>query len=101
MEKGFKTLELIGDLDDKYIYEASRPWKKQHRFFHIQRSWKTVAAGVILLIMVGGTLRYQEEVKAALQRVTSWIGQALGIRMVTLIFIQMLWEKAFQEMESP
>ncbi len=27
----------------------------------------------------GGTLRYQEEVKAALQRVTSWIGQALGI----------------------
>lgn len=79
MEKGFKTLELIGDLDDKYIYEASRPWKKQHRFFHIQRSWKTVAAGVILLIMVGGTLRYQEEVKAALQRVTSWIGQALGI----------------------
>ena len=79
MEKGFKTLELIGDLDDKYIYEASKPWKKQHRFFHIQRSWKTVAAGVILLIMVGGTLRYQEEVKAALQRVTSWIGQALGI----------------------
>ena len=47
MEKGFKTLELLGDLDDKYIYEASRPWKKQHRFFHIQRSWKTVAAGVI------------------------------------------------------
>lgn len=29
--------------------------------------------------MVGCTLRYQEEVKAALQRVTSWIGQALGI----------------------
>ena len=79
MEKGFKTLELIGDLDDKYIYEASRPWKKQHRFFHIQRSWKTAVAGIILLIMVGCTLRYQEDVKAALQRVTSWIGQALGI----------------------
>ena len=80
MEKGFKTLELIGDLDDKYIYEASRPWKKQHRFFHIQRSWKTAVAGIILLIMVGCTLRYQEDVKAALQRVTSWIGQALGIK---------------------
>ena len=79
MEKGFKTLELIGDLDDKYIYEASKPWKKQHRFFHIQRSWKTAVAGIILLIMVGCTLRYQEDVKAALQRVTSWIGQALGI----------------------
>ena len=61
MEKGFKTLELIGDLDDKYIYEASKPWKKQHRFFHIQRSWKTAVAGIILLIMVGCTLRYQEE----------------------------------------
>ena len=80
MVKGFKTLELIGDLDDKYIYEASRPWKKQHRFFHIQRSWKTAVAGIILLIMVGCTLRYQEDVKAALQRVTSWIGQALGIK---------------------
>lgn len=78
--KGFKTLELIGDLDDKYIYEASKPWKKQHRFFHIQRSWKTAVAGIILLIMVGCTLRYQEDVKAALQRVTSWIGQALGIK---------------------
>ena len=33
MEKGFKTLELIGDLDDKYIYEASRPWKKTASFF--------------------------------------------------------------------
>lgn len=79
MEKGFKTLELIGDLNDKYIYEASRPWKKQHRFSRIHRSWKIAAAGIILLIMVGCTLRYQEDVKAALQRVTSWIGQALGI----------------------
>lgn len=101
MEKGFKTLELIGDLDDKYIYEASRPWKKQHRFFHIQRSWKTVAAGVILLIMVGGTLRYQEEVKAALQRVTSWIGQALGIENGDTDFYTNVVGKAFQEMESP
>ena len=33
-----------------------------------------------MLIMVGCTLRYQEDVKAALQRVTSWIGQALGIK---------------------
>lgn len=79
MEKGFKTLELIGDLNDKYIYEASRPWKKQHRFSQVQRNWKIVAAGIILLIMAGCTLRYQEDVKAALQRVTSWIGQALGI----------------------
>ena len=90
MEKGFKTLELIGDLDDKYIYEASRPWKKQHRFFHIQRSWKTAVAGIILLIMVGCTLRYQEDVKAALQRVTSWIGQALGIKNGSPI-IRWIW----------
>ena len=79
MEKGFKTLELIGDLNDKYIYEASRPWKKQRCFSRIQRKWKIAAAGIILLIMAGCTLKYQEDVKAALQRVTSWIGQALGI----------------------
>ena len=76
MEKGFKTLELIGDLDDKYIYEASKPWKKQHRFFHIQRSWKTAVAGIILLIMVGCTLRYQEDVKAALN--------AIGVNGITV-----------------
>ncbi|URW87486.1 DUF4179 domain-containing protein [Blautia wexlerae] len=45
-----------------------------------KRSWKTAVAGIILLIMVGCTLRYQEDVKATLQRVTSWIGQALGIK---------------------
>lgn len=53
--------------------------EKTASFFHIQ-SWKTAVAGIILLIMVGCTLRYQEDVKAALQRVTSWIGQALGIK---------------------
>ena len=79
MEKGFKTLELIGDLDDKYIYEASKPWKKQHRFSRIHRSWKIAAAGIILFIMAGCTLRYQEDVKAALQSITFWIGQALGM----------------------
>ena len=79
MEKGFKTLELLGDLNDKYIYEASKPWKKQRRFSWIHRSWKIAAAGIILLIMAGCILRYQEDVKAALQRITSWIGQALRI----------------------
>ena len=66
-------------MDDKYIYEASKPWKKQHRFSRMQRKWKIAAAGIILLITAGCTLKYQEDVKAALQRVTSWIGQALGI----------------------
>ena len=86
MEKGFKTLELIGDLDDKYIYEASKTWKKQRRFSRIQRSWKIAASGIILLIMAGCTLRYQEDVKAALQRVTSWIGQALGIENLWIAY---------------
>ena len=79
MEKGFKILELLGDLNDKYIYEASKPWKKQRRFSWIHRSWKIAVAGIILLIMAGCILRYQEDVKAALQRITSWIGQALRI----------------------
>ena len=54
--------------------------KTSYRFFHIQRSWKTAVAGIIFAYYVGCTLRYQEDVKAALQRVTSWIGQALGIK---------------------
>ena len=80
-KKDFKTLELLGDLDDKYIYEASRPMEKTASFFPYTKEFgKTAVAGIILLIMVGCTLRYQEDVKAALQRVTSWIGQALGIK---------------------
>lgn len=74
---------------------------KTASFFHIQRSWKTAVAGIILLIMVGCTLRYQEDVKAALQRVTSWIGQALGIKNGDTDSYTNVVGKAFQEMESP
>ncbi|MFQ7716810.1 MAG: hypothetical protein ACLRIT_10120 [Blautia sp.] len=37
MEKGFKTLELIGDLDDKYIYEASQTMEKNSIVFSIYK----------------------------------------------------------------
>ena len=53
--------------------------KNSTDFSRMQRKWKIAAAGIILLITAGCTLKYQEDVKAALQRVTSWIGQALGI----------------------
>lgn len=78
MEKGFKTLELIGELNDKYIEEASKPWRKQTRLSETRRNWKIAAAGILLVIVAGVTLEYHEEVKAAFQKVSSWIGQALG-----------------------
>lgn len=79
MEKGFKTLELIGELNDKYIEEASRPWENKKNISRIAKRWRVAVAGVLLLTIIGCTLEYHEEVKAALQKVTSWIGQALGI----------------------
>ena len=53
--------------------------EKTAPLFTDAEKWKIAAAGIILLITAGCTLKYQEDVKAALQRVTSWIGQALGI----------------------
>ena len=77
MEKGFKVLEIFGEIEDEYISEAAKPWKKRSIFR--QKPWKIAAAGILLAIVLGSSLKYQEEVKAALENAASWIGRALGI----------------------
>ena len=63
MKNNYTFLELFGDIDEKFIYEASRPWKKQVIIKY--RLLKTAVAGFILLFLAAGTMTHQEEVKAA------------------------------------
>ena len=77
MKNNYTFLELFGDIDEKFIYEASRPWKKQVIIKY--RLLKTAVAGFILLFLAAGTMTHQEEVKAAWKQFTSWIGTALGL----------------------
>ena len=77
MKNNYTFLELFGDIDEKFIYEASRPWKKQVIIKY--RLLKTAVAGFILLFLAAGTMTHQEEVKAACKQFTSWIGTALGL----------------------
>lgn len=77
MKNNYTFLELFGDIDERFIYEASRPWKKQVIIKY--RLLKTAVAGFILLFLATGVMTHQEEVKAAWKQFTSWIGAALGI----------------------
>ena len=77
MKNNYTFLELFGDIDEKFIYEASRPWKKQVIIKY--RLLKTAVAGFILLFLAAGAMTHQEEVKAAWKQFTSWIGTALGL----------------------
>ncbi len=77
MKNNYTFLELFGDIDERFIYEAFRPWKKQ--VIIKNRLLKTAVAGFILLFLVTGVMTHQEEVKAAWKQFTSWIGAALGI----------------------
>lgn len=76
MKYNYIFLELFGDIDEKFIYEASRPWKK--RVIVKYKLLKIAVAGFILLFLATGIIAHKEEVKAAWEQFASWIGTALG-----------------------
>ena len=77
MNEKMNFLDLVGNIDEKFVYEASLPWKK-HASAR-RRKFKIVAAAVILAVLSGGVFTHQEEVKGAWDSFASWIGNALGI----------------------
>ena len=77
MKYNYIFLELFGDIDEKFIYEASRPWKK--RIIVKYKLLKIAVAGFILLFLATGIITHKEEVKAAWKQFASWIGTALGL----------------------
>ena len=77
MKYNYIFLQLFGDIDEKFIYEASRPWKK--RVIVKYKLLKIAVAGFVLLFLATGIITHKEEVKAAWKQFASWIGTALGL----------------------
>ena len=69
--------DLMGEIDEKFVYEASLPWKKRNVNLKFKLA-KIAAAGVVIALLIGG-LGHPHEIKAAWEQITSWIQTALGI----------------------
>ena len=64
-------------VEEKFVYEASLPWKKRNVNLKLKLA-KIAAAGVVIALLIGG-LGHPHEIKAAWEQITSWIQTALGI----------------------
>ena len=76
MKKENNFLDLMGEIDEKFVYEASLPWKKRN--VNLKLKLAKIAAGVVIALLLGG-LGHPNEIKAAWEQITSWIQTALGI----------------------
>lgn len=77
MKKENNFLDLMGEIDEKFVCEASLPWKKRNVNLKLKLA-KIAAAGVVIALLIGG-LGHPHEIKAAWEQITSWIQTALGI----------------------
>ena len=77
MKKENNFLDLMGEIDEKFVYEASLPWEKRNVNLKLKLA-KIAAAGVVIALLIGG-LGHPHEIKAAWEQITSWIQMALGI----------------------
>ena len=77
MKKENNFLDLMGEIDEKFVYEASLPWEKRNVNLKLKLA-KIAAAGVVIALLIGG-LGHPHEIKAAWGQITSWIQTALGI----------------------
>lgn len=53
----------MGEIDEKFVYEASLPWKKRNVNLKLKLA-KIAAAGVVIALLIGG-LGHPHEIKAA------------------------------------
>lgn len=83
MKKENNFLDLMGEIDEKFVYEASLPWKKRNVNLKLKLA-KIAAAGVVIALLIGG-LGHPHEIKAAWEQITSWIQTALGINEYTAV----------------
>ena len=76
--KGWDFLTVFEDIDEKYIYQAAKPWK-ENKIVRVKRYIRVAAACIILVAAIGGGLTHQNEVKAAWYKMTSLIGRIMGV----------------------
>ena len=80
--KGWEFLTAFEEIDEKYIYQAAKPWK-ENKIVIVQHYIRVAAACSLLVAVIGAGLIHQKEVKAAWYKMTSLIGRILGIEKGT------------------
>lgn len=76
MKKENNFLNLMGEIDEKFVYEASLPWKKRN--VNLKLKLAKIAAGVVIALLIGG-LGHPHEINAAWEQITSWIKLHWGL----------------------
>ena len=71
--KGWDFLTTFADINDNYIYQASKPWK-ENKIVIVQHYIRGVAACILLVAVIGVGLIHQKKVEAA--------AEELGIELV-------------------
>ena len=79
MKKENNFLDLMGEIDEKFVYEASLPWKKRNVNLKLKLA-KIAAAGVVIALLIGG-FGHPHEIKAAWEQITSWIKNGISITL--------------------
>lgn len=74
----YSFLELFGNIDSEYIYQALQPWKGQTKRYIISHMGRKAACVALILIM-GFGLVFHEQVSAAVSKVASMIAEILQI----------------------
>lgn len=74
----YSFLELFGNIDDEYIYQALMPWEKQTKRNIVYYMGKKVACLVIIVIL-GFCLVFHDQVYAAINRFTTMIAEILQV----------------------
>ena len=80
--KGWEFLTAFEEIDEKYIYQAAKPWK-ENKIVIVQHYIRGVAACILLVAVIGVGLIHQKKVEAAWYKMTSLIGRILGIEKGT------------------
>lgn len=74
----YSFLELFGNIDDEYIYQALQPWKGQTRKYIVYHMGRKVACLAIIVIL-GFCLAFHDQVYAAISRFTTMIAEILQV----------------------
>lgn len=74
----YSFLEIFGNIDDEYIYQALQPWKGRTGKYTLYHTGKR-AACVAIIVMLGLGLIFHEQVSAAVSRAAAMIVEILQI----------------------
>lgn len=74
----FDFLELFGNIDEEYIYQALKPWEGQTGRYVIYNIGRKVACLAIIVIL-GFCLAFHDQVYAAISRFTTMIAEILQL----------------------